>query len=205
MTGLESLQKKIGVIPDGSFGPKTIKAAIDFFKFTPERAAHFFGQVAHETGGFQLYTENLNYSASGLRGIFGKYFPNNLSETYARQPVKIASRVYANRMGNGDEASQDGWKFRGRGALQTTGKSNYQLFADSLKNQEIMTNPDLLATDYAFESAIYFFDKNKLWSIADKGVNGETILSMTKKINGGTNGLEDRASLTNRYYTWIKG
>lgn len=203
MTGLESLQKKIGVIPDGSFGPKTIKAAIDFFKFTPERAAHFFGQVSHETGGFQLYSENLNYSASGLKSIFGKYFPNNLSETYARQPVKIASRVYANRMGNGDEASQDGWKFRGRGALQTTGKSNYQLFADSLKNQEIMTNPDLLASDYAFESAIYFFDKNKLWSIADKGVNDETILSMTKKINGGTNGLEDRVSLTKRYYGWL--
>jgi putative chitinase len=204
MTGLESLQKKIGVKPDGSFGPKTLIAMKSYFNLTDEQISHFCGQVAHETGGFQLYTENLNYSASGLRGIFGKYFPNNLSETYARQPVKIASRVYANRMGNGDETSQDGWKFRGRGALQTTGKSNYQLFADSLKKQEIMTNPDLLATDYAFESAIYFFDKNKLWNIADKGVNDGTILSMTKKINGGTNGLSERISLTKRYYTWIK-
>lgn len=106
MTGLQKLQEKIGATPDGSFGPQTIKMAANYFKLSPERAAHFFGQTSHETGGFQLFTENLNYSASGLRAIFGKYFPGTLAEQYARQPIKIASRVYANRMGNGNEAQE---------------------------------------------------------------------------------------------------
>lgn len=203
MTGLQKLQEKIGAIPDGSFGPKTIKMAAKYFKLSPERAAHFFGQTSHESGGYQVFSENLNYSASGLRAIFGKYFPGTTADTFARQPIKIASRVYAKRMGNGDEASQDGWKFRGRGALQTTGKSNYQLLANYLQKPEIMTNPDLVSELYAFESAMFFFDSNKLWSIADKGVNDATILAITKKINGGINGLEERASLTKRYYTWL--
>lgn len=202
---LIDLQKKIGSTPDGSFGPQTIKKAMEYFKMTPERAAHFFGQTSHETGGFSVFSENLNYSASGLRAIFGKYFPNNLAEQYARQPIKIANRVYGSRMGNGNESTGDGWKFRGRGALQTTGKGNYQAFSDFLKNPEIMENPDLVATIYAFESAMFFFTKNNLWAIADKGVNDNTILSITKKINGGTNGLEERSSLTKRYYTWLKG
>lgn len=200
---LVKLQEKIGTNPDGSFGPATLKKAMEYFKMTPERAAHFFAQTAHETGGFQAFSENLNYSATGLQNTFGKYFPGNLEESYARQPIKIASRVYADRMGNGNEASQEGWKFRGRGALQTTGKSNYQAFSDYLKKPEIMKNPDLVATDYAFESAMFFFDKNNLWSICDKGVSDATILSLTKRINGGTNGLEDRASLTKRYYKWL--
>ena len=200
---LKSLQTKAGVNADGAFGPGTLKAGMAFYKFTPQRAAHFFAQTAHETGGFQAFSENLNYSATGLQNTFGKYFPGNLEESYARQPIKIASRVYGDRMGNGNEASKEGWTFRGRGALQTTGKSNYQSFSDYLKKPEIMTNPDLVATDYAFESAMFFFDKNKLWSICDKGVSDATILSLTKRINGGTNGLEDRASLTKRYYKWL--
>ncbi len=200
---LIKLQEKIGVKPDGSFGPTTIKKAMEYFKMTPERAAHFFGQTAHETGGYHLFSENLNYSATGLKTTFGKYFPKTLSEDYARQPVKIGSRVYANRMGNGDEASKDGYTFRGRGALQTTGKANYQAFADYLKKPEIMTNPDLVANEYSFESALFFFEKNKLWLIADKGVNDETIVNITKKINGGINGLEERMSLTKRYYEWL--
>jgi len=200
---LIKLQEKIGVKADGSFGPATLKAAMKYFKMTPERAAHFFGQTAHETGGYLLFVENLNYSATGLKNIFGKYFLGNLSDLYARQPVKIASRVYADRMGNGNEASQEGWKFRGRGALQTTGKSNYKEFSDSIGKPEIMVNPDLVATEYSFEAAMFYFNKNKLWDICDKGVNDATILSITKKINGGTNGLDDRASLTKRYYEWL--
>jgi putative chitinase len=200
---LIKLQEKIGVKADGSFGPKTLKAAAAYFKMTPERAAHFFGQTSHETGGFQIFTENLNYSATGLKNTFGKYFPDNLSESYARQPIRIASRVYANRMGNGDEASQEGWKFRGRGALQTTGKFNYEAFSKYLEKPEILNNPDLVAEDFAFESALFFFESNKLWRIADKGVNDETILSLTRRINGGTNGLEDRSSLTKRYFSWF--
>ena len=201
---LTKLQEKIGVKPDGSFGPATLKAAMKYFKLSPEAAAHFFGQTSHETGGFNLFVENLNYSAKGLMNTFGKYFPGNLADLYARQPHKIGSRVYASRMGNGDEKSGEGYKFRGRGALQTTGKSNYEAFSKSIEKPEIMTNPDLVASDYAFEAAMFFFDKNKLWDIAKKGVTDATILAMTKKINGGTNGLEDRISLTKRYYTWLK-
>lgn len=201
---LKNLQERVGVTADGAFGPGTLKAAMAFFKMTPERAAHFFAQTSHETGGFKLFVENLNYSAQGLQGTFGKYFPGTLEESYARKPEAIASRVYANRMGNGNEASKDGWKFRGRGALQLTGKSNYEAFAKYLGKPEIMTNPDLVATTYAFESAMFFFDKNNLWSICDKGVTNDTILALTKRINGGTNGLADRQEKTIKYYGYLK-
>ena len=201
---IKSLQTKIGVTADGAFGPGTLKAAMNYYKMTPERAAHFFAQTAHETGEYKSFSENLNYSADGLKKIFGKYFPDKLNESYAKQPEKIANRVYGNRMGNGDENSGDGFKFRGRGALQTTGKNNYLALSNHLKKPEIMTNPDLVATDYAFESAMFFFESNKLWSICDKGVNDDTILTLTKRINGGTNGLDHRKALTIKYYGWLK-
>jgi putative chitinase len=201
---LKDLQFKIGTTPDGSFGSGTMKAAMVFFKLTPIRAAHFFAQTSHETGGYTLFSENLNYSVTGLQNTFGKYFPGNLEESYARNPEKIANRVYANRMGNGNELSGDGWKYRGRGALQLTGKANYEAFATYLKKPEIITNPDLVATTYAFESAMYFFDKNKLWSICDKGVNDAAIIELTRHINGGTNGLEDRKTKTYQYYNYVK-
>lgn len=201
---LKSLQERAGVTADGAFGPGTLKAAMTLFKLTPVRAAHFFAQTAHETGGFKAFSENLNYSAQGLQGIFGKYFPGTLEESYARQPEKIANRVYASRMGNGNEASGDGWKYRGRGALQLTGKANYEAFAKYLGKPEIVTNPDLVATTYAFESAMFFFDKNKLWDICDKGVSKETILALTKRINGGTHGLADREEKTFKYYGYVK-
>ena len=206
MTTLQLFQQKIGANPDGSFGPATLKAAMVYFKLSKERTAHFFGQCGTESGGFQLFSENLNYSASGLRKTFGKYFPTDeLANVYSHQPIKIASRVYGNRLGNGDETSQEGYKFRGRGAIQTTGKVNYQSFATHINKPEIMTNPDIVATDYAFESAFFFFDNNKLWSIADKGVNDDAILAMTKRVNGGTNGLDQRKSLTKKYYEWLNG
>ena len=201
---LKSLQEKIGVTADGAFGPGTLKAAMTFYKLTPVRAAHFFAQTAHETGGFKAFSENLNYSAQGLQGIFGKYFPGTLEESYARQPEKIANRVYASRMGNGDEASGDGWKYRGRGALQLTGKSNYEAFAKYLGTDEVVTNPDLVATKYAFESAMFFFERNKLWAICDQGINDAAILALTKRINGGTHGLEDRKEKTYKYYQFVK-
>jgi putative chitinase len=201
---LKSLQERAGVAADGAFGPGTLKAAMSLLKLTPVRAAHFFAQTAHETGGFKAFSENLNYSAKGLQGIFGKYFPGTLEESYARQPEKIANRVYASRMGNGNEASGDGWKYRGRGALQLTGKANYQAFAKYLGTDEVVSNPDLVATKYAFESAMFFFDKNKLWDICDKGVSKETILALTKRINGGTHGLADREEKTFKYYGFVK-
>ena len=201
---LKSLQERAGVAADGAFGPGTMKAAMTLLKLTPIRAAHFFAQTSHETGGFKAFSENLNYSAQGLQGIFGKYFPGTLEESYARQPEKIANRVYADRMGNGNEASGDGWKFRGRGALQLTGKANYEAFAKYLGNNEVMENPDLVATKYSFESAMFFFDKNKLWSICDQGINDAAILALTKRINGGTHGLEDRKAKTYKYYEYVK-
>lgn len=202
---LVNLQKKVGANPDGDFGPNTLKKAAEFYKLTPEHAAHFFAQLSHETAEFKLFSENLNYSADGLKKIFPKYFPTSiLANAYARNPQKIANRAYASRMGNGDEASGDGYKFRGRGAIQLTGKANYQNFANHIKNQEIMTNPDLVSSDYAFESAMFFFDRNKLWDICDKGVTDATILSLTKRINGGTTGLSHRSELTKKYYGWLK-
>lgn len=201
---LKSLQERAGVAADGAFGPGTMKAAMTLLKLTPIRAAHFFAQTSHETGGFKAFSENLNYSAQGLQGIFGKYFPGTLEESYARQPEKIANRVYASRMGNGDEASGDGWKYRGRGALQLTGKANYEAFAKYLGHNEVLENPDLVATKYAFESAIFFFERNKLWAICDQGINDAAILALTKRINGGTHGLEDRKEKTYKYYQYVK-
>jgi putative chitinase len=201
---LKSLQERAGVAADGAFGPGTMKAAMTLLKLTPIRAAHFFAQTSHETGGFKAFSENLNYSAQGLQGIFGKYFPGTLEESYARQPEKIANRVYASRMGNGNEASGDGWKFRGRGALQLTGKANYEAFAKYLGNNEVLENPDLVATKYSFESAMFFFERNKLWAICDQGINDAAILALTKRINGGTHGLEDRKAKTYKYYQFVK-
>ena len=203
---LKSLQEKAGVAADGAFGPGTMKAGMAYYKLTPVRAAHFFAQTAHETGNFKAFSENLNYSADGLNKIFPKYFKNagKDANAYARNPEKIANVVYASRMGNGDEASGDGWKYRGRGALQLTGKANYEAFAKYLGNNEVLENPDLVATKYAFESAMFFFDKNKLWDICDKGVNDEAILALTKRINGGTHGLDDRKEKTKKYYEYVK-
>lgn len=201
---LKALQTKIGVTADGLFGPGTMKKAMEYYKLTPIRAAHFFAQTAHETGGFKTFSENLNYSADGLQKIFGKYFPGDLENSYAKQPEKIANRVYASRMGNGDEKSGDGYKFRGRGALQLTGKDNYTAFAQYLQKPEILTTPELVATEYSFESAFYFFDKNKLWSICDLGINDAAIEKLTRKINGGTHGLDDRNQKTKKYYEYVR-
>jgi putative chitinase len=197
---LASLQKKIGVTADGVFGKGTLKAAMAYYKLTPVQAAHFFAQTAHESGNFKAFSENLNYSAEGLLRIFPKYFDQATANKYARQPEKIANRVYANRMGNGDEASGSGWLYKGRGALQLTGKSNYKDFADWLGKA---IDPNAVADEYAFESAKYFFDKNKLWAICDKGVDDATILALTKRINGGTHGLDDRKAKTKLYYSWL--
>lgn len=201
---LKALQTKIGATPDGAFGPGTMKKAMEFYNLTSVRAAHFFAQTSHETGEFRIFTENLNYSARGLVTTFGRYFINEATaRPFERNPERIANRVYAGRMGNGISTSGDGYKFRGRGALQLTGKENYEAFSDYLKKPEIMTNPDLVATTYSFESAMFFFDKNKLWSICDQGVNDASIKALTKKINGGFHGLADRSDKTKKYYEYV--
>ena len=201
---LINLQGKCGCHADGAFGPGTLKSACAHFKLNKNRAAHFFAQTAHESGNFKAFSENLNYSAKGLRNIFRKYFPTDaMAKAYERQPKKIANRVYANRMGNGDESSGDGWKFRGRGALQLTGRETYQAFANYIGRPDVMDNPDLVATELAFESALWFFDKNRLWSICDQGINDAAILALTKRINGGTHGLDDRRMKTKKNATWL--
>lgn len=166
---------------------------------TPLRLAHFLSQCAHESGNFKAVTENLNYGAAGLRSIFGKYFKDDASaKAYERKPEKIANKVYASRMGNGDEASGDGWKFRGRGYIQLTGKDNYSQF-DKVVEDDILANPDLVATKYPLMSAAFFFEKNNLWKICDGGADKEDVIVLTKRINGGTHGLEDRLAKFNLF------
>ena len=167
------------------------------------RLAHFLAQCGHESGGFKAVSENLNYSADGLKKIFGKYFPGNLNESYAKQPEKIASRVYGSRMGNGDESSKEGYKFRGRGYIQLTGKSNYSSF-DKLVDDDIVGNPDLVATKYPLMSAAFFFNNNSLWTICDKGSDDATVTAVTKRVNGGTIGLADRIKHFKEYYNLLK-
>ena len=200
---LAVLQTKCGITADGKWGPGTYKAARDFFKLTNNQAAHFFGQCAHESGNFKVFSENLNYSAQGLNGIFKKYFPTVASTTgYARKPEKIANKVYASRMGNGPESSGDGWKFRGRGPIQLTGKDNYTAFSQDVGRPDVLTNPDIVATELAFESALWFFRKNNLLAVADKGTSTAVITQITKRVNGGTHGLDDRIAKTTKFAAW---
>ena len=187
-----------GHIPDSVLAQ--IPGAAAKFNITNNlRLAHFLAQCGHESGGFKAVSENVNYSAAGLKGIFGKYFPGNLAESYARNPQKIASRVYGGRMGNGPESTGDGYKYRGRGYIQLTGKQNYTNFAKFI-GEDTVNNPDLVATKYPLASAAFFFDSNKLWAICDKGADNATITAVTKRVNGGTIGLADRIKHFNEYY-----
>ena len=200
---MAALQAKCGVSADGKWGPGTFKAARDYFKLSTAQAAHFFGQCAHESGGFKVFQENLNYSDKGLNGTFKKYFPTIASTAgYARKPEKIANKVYANRMGNGPESSGDGYKWRGRGPIQLTGKSNYTQFAQDIGRPDVLTNPDIVATELAFESALWFFNKNGLFAIAGKGVSDAVIGQITRRVNGGTHGLDDRIKKTKQFAAW---
>jgi putative chitinase len=169
---------------------------------TPLRAAHFLAQAAHESGGFKFKSENLNYSKESLLKVFPKYFTAASAEGYHRQPEKIASRVYANRMGNGNEASKEGWKFKGRGYIQLTGKDNYKAFSEWAKEPTILSNPDQVADDkYAGLSAIWFWNKNGLSKIADADNlrDDKTLIKITSRVNGGTHGLADRLERFNDY------
>lgn len=196
------IEKLKGTIPDSVLAqiPETAKK----FNITNKlRLAHFLSQCAHESGNFKSINENLNYSADGLRKIFGKYFPGNLAESYAKQPEKIASRVYGGRMGNGDESTKEGYKFRGRGYIQLTGKSNYTKFTQFI-GEDCVSNPDLVATKYPLASAAFFFNSNSLWTICDKGSDDTTVTAVTKRVNGGTNGLADRIEKFKKYYSLLK-
>jgi putative chitinase len=193
------LDKLKGHIPDAVIAmiPDT---AAKFQINTPLRLAHFLAQCGHESGGFRATQENLNYSAKGLAGIFKKYFPTEAAAaSYARQPQKIASKVYGGRMGNGPESSGEGYKFRGRGYIQLTGKDNYTAFGKSI-GEDMTANPDKVASTYALLSAAWFFTKNGLHKMADGGATDQVVTSITKRVNGGTIGLADRIKHFKEYY-----
>jgi putative chitinase len=193
------LDKLKGHIPDAVIAmiPDT---AAKFQINTPLRLAHFLAQCGHESGGFKATSENLNYSAKGLMGIFKKYFPTEaLANAYQRNPQKIANKVYANRMANGDEASGDGFKFRGRGYIQLTGKDNYTQFGKAI-GENIVANPDVVSGKYALLSAAWFWSKNGLNNLSDGGSTDAVVTSITKRVNGGTIGLADRIKHFKEYY-----
>ena len=196
---LEALK---GHVPDAVIAQIPDTAA-KFNITNPLRLAHFLAQCGHESGGFKAVSENLNYSAKGLLGTFGKYFNATTSAQYERKPEMIASRVYGSRMGNGDEASKEGFKFRGRGYIQLTGKSNYTNFTKFI-GEDCIASPDLVATKYPLASAAFFFDSNKLWSICDKGATDADVTAVTKRVNGGTIGLPDRIKHFKEYYALLK-
>ena len=197
-----NLEKLKGHIQDNVIAQ--IPGVMEKFQInTPLRLAHFLAQCGHESGGFRLTKENLNYSAKGLMGIFKKYFPNEaLANQYARKPEKIANKVYGNRMGNGAEATGDGAKYCGRGYIQLTGKDNYTAFGKSI-NEDIATNPTVVAEKYALLSAAWFFNKNKLHIMADGGATDAVVTSITKRVNGGTIGLPDRIKHFKEYHALL--
>ncbi len=169
----------------------------------PKRMSHFLGQCKTESN-FTTFVENFNYSANRLMQIFPKYFTTEQSVAYGNKPEKIANKVYANRMGNGDEQSGDGWKYKGRGALQTTGKNNYKDLGDFL-HVDLISNPELVATTYPLASAAFFFKKNNLWTTCDEGVTDEVITKVSKRVNGGTHGLDKRIKYTKEFYNILTG
>ena len=227
---VKEFQRKNGLSADGIVGPNTFDmmvaepeaVEIDLSKLdghipsevvaqipdtmkkfgihTPLRLAHFLAQCGHESAGFKATEENLNYSDKALRAVFGKYFPTDeLASEYARQPEKIANRVYANRMDNGDEESGDGWKYRGRGYIQLTGKHNYSKFNESVED-DVVETPEFVKDKYPLLSAAWFWSSNGLNRLADGGSDEETVTKITKRVNGGTIGLEDRIKHFKEYH-----
>jgi putative chitinase len=192
------IEKLNGHIPDIVYNQ--LEHTCKKFNITNKlRLAHFISQCAHESGHFKVTKENLNYSAERLLVIFKKYFTKETAKEYEYKPDKIGSKVYANRMGNGDEASQEGYKYSGRGYIQLTGKDNYKTF-DAFVSEDLMSTPGLVATKYPLMSAAFFFNNNNLWKICDMGSSVDVIVKLTKKINGGTIGIDDRIKLFNKYY-----
>ena len=203
-----NLEKLKGHVPDKVI--EQIPGVMEKFQInTPLRLAHFLAQCGHESGGFRLTKENLNYSAKGLMGIFKKYFTKAdktldtaKAALYERKPEKIANLVYANRMGNGPEASGDGAKFCGRGYIQLTGKDNYTAFGKSI-NEDLTKDPTVVAGKYALLSAAWFFSKNGLHKLADGGATDAVVTQITKRVNGGTISLSDRIKHFKEYHALL--
>lgn len=205
MDYIKEFQRVNNLVADGIIGPVTLLKMKEVFDLPSDEAtAHFIGQIHHETAGFKYDKENLNYSVKGLLEVFKKYFPTReLAEDYARNPEKIANRVYANRMGNGPEPSGEGWKYRGRGSLQLTGKNNYREFGMFINDPNILSNPNKILPKHYWNVAIFFFKRNNLFSLTGT-VDYNSIRRLTKRINGGYNGLQHRYDMTMKYYRLLK-
>jgi putative chitinase len=201
-SGPLKLDKLKGHIPDGVIAQIPDTAA-KFGINTPLRLAHFLAQCGHESAGFKATQENLNYGAKGLMSIFKKYFPTEAEALkYERKPEMIANKVYASRMSNGNEASGDGWRFRGRGYIQLTGRANYTAFGKAI-GEDIPSTPDAVATKYPLLSAAWFWSTNGLNGLADKGATDADVTAITKRVNGGTIGLADRIKHFKEYYNLL--
>ena len=201
---LKLLQKTCGVTPDGAFGPNTARAIAEHYGLNANRGAHLLGQAAHESGNFMISEENLNYRAETMCRVWPSRFKSKVdAEPYARNPEKLANKVYSGRMGNGSEASGDGWKYAGKGFIQLTGKDNVRAFAEHIGRDSLVDDPSPIADELAMDSAIFFFERNGLFTMADKGVTDSIIKSITKRVNGGYHGLEDRMEKTKKIYRWL--
>lgn len=199
---LKIIQEKCGVAPDGAFGPNTARAMAKHYGLTPKRGAHLLGQAAHESGDFLLSEENLNYSAETMCRVWPSRFKTVAdAEPYARNPKALADKVYGGRMGNTEP--HDGSKFAGKGFIQLTGKDNVRAFAEHIGRDSLVDDPSPIALELAMDSAIFFFEKNGLFEIADRGVDEETIKTITKRVNGGHHGLADRIVKTQKIFGWL--
>ena len=200
---MKALQTKVGVTADGAFGPNTARAIAKHYGLSAKRAAHLLGQASHESGGFSLVRENLNYSAETMLRVWPSRFKTLAdAEPFARNPKALADKVYSGRMGNGEG---EGHIYIGRGFLQLTGKDNYKAFAADMDAPEIMKDPELVETKYAFETALWFFEKNGLLAVADKGVSDSTIKQISKRVNGAYIGLDHRTKETQKIWSWLNG
>ena len=198
---MKKLQERCGVTADGAFGPNTARAIAKHFDLSPNRAAHLLGQAAHESAGFTITKENLYYSTpERIQAIWPSRFKTvDDAEPYAKNPKALADKVYGSRGGNNGE----GYKWRGRGFIQLTFRDNYRSFASDMRVPEVMNDPSLVETEYAFESAYWFFDKNGLFRMADNGIGTDNIKAITKRVNGGHHGLDDRIAQTQKIYGWL--
>ena len=200
---MRKLQAKIGVSADNSFGPNTARAIAKHYELSNKRAAHLMGQAHHESGGFKLTKENLSYSVEAMMRVWPRRFPTKESaEPFARNPKALAENVYFGRMGN--DTKEKASLYLGRGFLQLTGYSNVKAFASDMGLPEVIEDPSLLEEEYAFETAMWFFSNNGLYKIADTGVDGEVIRKITKRVNGGYHGIDDRIHQTTKIHTWLE-
>ena len=200
---LKILQAKCGVTADGAFGPNTARAIADYYKLSPKRGAHLLGQAAHESGNFMISEENLNYRASTMCRVWPSRFASEAEAApYAMNPQKLANKVYNGRMGNA-VGSNDGFKFAGKGFIQLTGKDNVRAFAEHIGRDSLVDDPSPIAKELAMDSAIFFFEKNGLFGVADEGVNDDVIKKITRRVNGGYHGLDDRIEKTKKIYGWL--